>query len=105
MFLYKKTFASPTCYIFHPPTPTPFVAIIPSQIPHSREPGIILVDSVTPDSTGGSGEALLYENVTLALTGAQAIKGRLGLKEAETVTGLHRVDVSHAGIALYLGQS
>ena len=76
------------------------MAIVPSQIPHSREPGIILVDSITPDSSGGSGEALLYDNVTLALTGAQAIKGRLGLKEAETVIGLHRVDVSLAADVL-----
>ena len=90
----QKTFASPTCYTFHPETPTPFVTFIPSQVPQTREPGIVLVDSVAPESNGGSGEILFFDNVTLALTGAQPIRGRLGLKEGEAISGLDRVDVS-----------
>jgi hypothetical protein len=90
----QKSFASPTCYTFHPETPTPFVVFVPSQVPQTREPGIVLVDSVAPESNGGSGEILLYDNVTLALTGAQPIRGRLGLKEGEAVSNLDRVDVS-----------
>lgn len=89
----QRTFASPTCYAFHAPTPTPFVVFIPSQVPQTREPGIVLVDSVAPAGDGGSGEILLFENVTLALTGALPIRGRLGLKEGESCTGVDRVDV------------
>jgi hypothetical protein len=90
----QKTYALPTCYTFYPPSPSPFVAMVPSQVPQSREPGVILVDSIAPDANGGSGEILFYENVTLALTGGQPTKGRLGLKEDESVTDIRRVDVS-----------
>lgn len=94
-YSHASTTHSPTCYTFPTLTPAPYIEFIPSQTPHIREPGLLIIDSsVEPDEAENtsSGTVTYYENISLALKASQAIHGRLGLGPHEHAISCYRVD-------------